>query len=214
MFLQNIEYLLSLLDLHFPKNHIYNSLFIRNKVKISCSCIQNLKSIKNNHNTAEIEESYKDRRIFLDEKCLAPNIIYEAQFMLNQPKENIYIGTAKTNFKHRFNNHTKSFKLEHYKNDTELPKEYWMIKRNHFISKINWKIISKWAPFNTTKSYKSLHKKEVICWTKGRTYWLVQIQKQVYFYGMIVNTKSYVFTEIFFAVFRLRLPIWPAPLIS
>ena len=136
MFLQNIEYLLSLLYLHFPKNHIYNSLFIRNEVKISCSCIQNLKSIKNNHNTAEIEESCKDRRIFLDEKCLAPNIIYEAQFMLNQPKENIYIGTAKTNFKQRFNNHTKSFKLEHYKNDTELPKEYWMIKRNHFISKI------------------------------------------------------------------------------
>ena len=61
---------------------------------------------------------------------------------MNQPnyKENIYIGTAKTNFKHRFNNGTKSFKLEHYKNDTELSKEYGTIKRNHFISKINWRI--------------------------------------------------------------------------
>ena len=83
--------------------------------------------------------------------------------MLNQPKENIYIGTAKTNFKQRFNNHTKSFKLEHYKNDTELPKEYWIIKRNHFISKINWRTISKCPPFNKTKSYKLLHTKETIC---------------------------------------------------
>ena len=190
MFLQKFTYLFKPVKLTFTKNHIYNSLFIRNKIKLSCSCIQNLKSIKNNHNTAEIEESCKDRRIFLDEKCLAPNIIYEAQFMLNQPKENIYIGTAKTNFKQRFNNHTKSFKLEHYKNDTELPKEYWIIKRNHLISKINGKIISKCAPFNTTKSYKLLQTKETICWTKGKNLLAsADTKTSSTFYGIIVKTK-------------------------
>ena len=67
-------------------------------------------------------------------KCLIPNIIYEAQITSNQPnyKEKIYIGTVETDFKHRFNNHTKSFNLEHYENDTELSKEHWTIKRNYF----------------------------------------------------------------------------------
>ena len=48
------------------------------------------------------------------------------QYLLsNQPsyKEKKYIGTAETDFKHKFNNHTTSFNLEHYKNDTELSKE-------------------------------------------------------------------------------------------
>ena len=66
-------------------------------------------------------------------------------------KQKIYIGTAQTDFKHRFSNHTKSFNLEHYENDTELSKEYWTIKRNHFTPKVTWRIIRKRAPFNTTK---------------------------------------------------------------
>ena len=98
--------------------------------------------------TAEVEESCNctnRNNCPLDGKCLTPNIIHEAQITMNQPnyKENICIGTANKNFKHRFNNHTKPFKLEHYKNNTKLSKEYWTIKRNHFISKISWRIIMK-----------------------------------------------------------------------
>ena len=66
-------------------------------------------------------------------------------------KQKIYIAAAETDFKLRFNNHTKSFNLEHYENDTELSKEYWTIKRTHFIPKITWRIIRKCATFNTTK---------------------------------------------------------------
>ena len=108
------------------------------------------------NNTAETEESCNCRNknnCPLDGKCLTPNIIYEAQITSNQRnyKQKVYIGTAETDFKHRFNNHTKSFNLEHYENDTELSKEYWTIKRNHFIPKVTWRIIRKCAPFNTTK---------------------------------------------------------------
>ena len=80
--------LLGLLDLHFPKNHIYNSIFNRNKIKVSYNFMQNIKSN---------QLSYKQK---------------------------IYSGTAKTDFKHRFNNHTKSFNLEHYENDKKLSKVY------------------------------------------------------------------------------------------
>ena len=171
---------LSLLDLHFPINHIYSSIFNRNKIKVSYSCMQNIKSVINNHNmkvlnnTAEIEEGCNCRNrnnCPLDGKCLTPNIIYEAQIMSNQPnyKQKVYIGTAETDFKHRFNNHTKSFNLEHYENDTELSKEYWTIKRTHFVPEITWRIIRKCATFNTTKKkwYICLKEKLEIASYKG-----------------------------------------------
>ena len=80
--------------------------------------MQNIKSVINNHNmkvlnnTAEIEEGYncRNRNSYpLDGKYLTPNIIYEAQITLNQPnyKQKVYIGIAETDFKHRFNKHTK-----------------------------------------------------------------------------------------------------------
>ena len=108
------------------------------------------------NNTAEIQESSHCRNknnCPLDGKCLTPNINYQAQITSNQLnyKQKIYIGTAETDFKHRFNNPTKSFNLEHYENDTELSKEYWEIKRNDFTPKVTWRIIKKCAPFNTTK---------------------------------------------------------------
>ena len=73
--------------------------------------------------------------------------------MSNQPNytEKIYIGTAETDFTNRFSNHTKSFNLEHYENNTELSKDYWKIKHNHFTLKVDWRIIRKCATFNTTK---------------------------------------------------------------
>ena len=89
------------------------------------------------NNTAETEESCNCRNknnCPLDEKRLTPNIIYEAQITLNQLnyKQKIYIGTSETDFKHSFNNHAKSYNLEHNENGMELSKEYRTIKRNHF----------------------------------------------------------------------------------
>ena len=142
--------------------------------------MQNIKSVINNHNmkvlnnAAEIEESCNCRNknnFPLDGKCFTPNIIYEAQITSNQLnyKQKIYIGTAETYFKNRFSSHTKLFNLEHYENDTELPKEYWTIKRNHFTPKVTWRIIKKCTPFNTTKRkcYLCLNEKHEIASYKG-----------------------------------------------
>ena len=41
---------LHLLDTYFPKKHIFNKIFNRNKVTVSCSSIQRIKAILNNHN--------------------------------------------------------------------------------------------------------------------------------------------------------------------
>ena len=143
---------LSLLDLHFPRNHIYSSIFNRNKIKVSYSCMQNMKSVINYHNmnflnnTAEIEEGCNCRNrnnCPLDRKCLTPNIIYEAQIMSNQHNKTAF--------------------------STKLSKEYWAIKRNHFTPIITWRIIRKCATFNTTKRkcYLCLNEKLEIASYKG-----------------------------------------------
>ena len=93
---------LSLLDLHFPRNHIYSSIFNRNKIKVSYSCMQNIKSVISNHNlkvlnnTDETEEgcNCRNNNWPLDGKCLTTNI-----------------GTAETDFKHRFNIDVLMFSL-------------------------------------------------------------------------------------------------------
>ena len=77
------------------------------------------------NNTALIEESYNCRNknnCPLDGKCLTPNIVYEAEITLNQLnyKQKINTETAKIDFKHRFNNHKKSFNLEHCENDRTI----------------------------------------------------------------------------------------------
>ena len=84
-------------------------------------------------------------------------------------KQKNYIGTAETDFKLRFSNHTKSFNFEHSENGTELSKEYWAIKRNHFTPVVTWRIIRKCAPFNTTKRrcYLCLNEKLEIASYKG-----------------------------------------------
>ena len=59
----------------------------------------------------------------LDNKCLPPQLIYQADVTNNIDNEyKYYLGLAKTTFKERHNNHKKSFKNVHYKNNTELSK--------------------------------------------------------------------------------------------
>ena len=94
------------LDLYFPKNHICNSMFNGNKIKVSYSCIKNIKSIINNHNvkvlnnTAEIKENCNCRNknnCPLDRKCLTTSITYEVKITSNQPnyKENFTLEPLK-----------------------------------------------------------------------------------------------------------------------
>ena len=138
---------LHLIDTHFPKTHIFNKIFNRNKVKVSYSSMQNIKGIINNHNmnilhqNNEIKDGCNCRNkkyCPLGGKCLSPNIVYQGKINSSQPNynEKVYFGVAEKSFKVRFCNHTKSLTHEDYANDTELSKEYWDIKRNNSILRV------------------------------------------------------------------------------
>ena len=62
-------------------------------------------------------------------KCLTPNIIYEATVTNNTDMvEKIYFGLCKTPFKEMYRNHTSCFRLQSRSKDTELSKYVWELK--------------------------------------------------------------------------------------
>ena len=80
---------LRLLDKHFPKHHKYYKLFNRNNVKISYSCMQNMASIIQKHNTNLLRDPVastakecscrQKSNCPLAEKCLLECLVYHAQ---------------------------------------------------------------------------------------------------------------------------------------
>ena len=86
----------------------------------------------------------------LNGNCQAENIVCEATITCNERTydEKIYIGIAETTFKKRYGNHKRSFNLPAYKNDTELLKEFWKIKRRNSVPQIKWRILRKCSRFN------------------------------------------------------------------
>ena len=80
----------------------------------------------------------------LENKCLTPKIIYQADVVNDQNDEHkIYSGVCETPFKDRFRNHTKDFNHRKYNKSTELSKYIWELKDKDITPSIKWKIVSK-----------------------------------------------------------------------
>ena len=150
------KYFLNLITKHFPTHHKFHKIFNRNTLKISYSCMPNIRSKINGHNLNIIQNQninsnidkcncHNKNQCPLNNNCLAENIIYQANITCNLPNHNekVYIGLCETSFKKRFANHKKSFSHRKYSNETELAKEYWSIKEQNGVPIISWKILRK-----------------------------------------------------------------------
>ena len=114
------HYFLSFLYKNFPKNRKFHSIFNRNNVKVSYSCIENIKTIITNHNKTFLngsETSNKKKCNFiykntcpLNGECQSESIIYQASLNSNKLNydEKCYKGSCEITFKKRFANHKKS----------------------------------------------------------------------------------------------------------
>ena len=78
------------------------------------------------------------------------NICYQASidYDIIGYKQKCYIGSCETTFTDRFGNHKKSFNHVEHKNDTELSKEFWEIKKPNETPKITWNIIRLYRSYN------------------------------------------------------------------
>ena len=159
---------LKLVDQFFPTNHRYRKLFNRNTIKVSYSCMQNMKQIINQHN-AKILEPKEDKNqeertcncrdkksCPLDGNCLKQCVVYQATVTTEDEKK-IYIGQTEEEFKTRYNNHKKSFTNTRYKNETTLSKYVWTLKEKNKEYNIKWKVL------RTTKKYKCGTRKCMLC---------------------------------------------------
>ena len=101
---------LQLLDKHFPAGNPLHKLFNRNNVKISYSCLPNVKSIISRHNkrilSSNTVRETKDNcncrnpdECPLRKNCLDRNIVYEAEVTSDDGEVKKYIGMTANTFK-------------------------------------------------------------------------------------------------------------------
>jgi len=161
---------LKIIDKCFPADHKLHKIINRNTIKVSYSCMMNLKSIISQHNKNIIQQHEENKthpqrdsiapttdcncrdkaNCPVGGKCLEKNIIYQATVKAtNTNKEETYIGLASTTFKERYRNHIASFKNTKNRNATTLSSHIWSLKDNSIQHKITWRIIEKAQPYRT-----------------------------------------------------------------
>ena len=123
----------------FPQNHPLHKIFNRHTLKLSYSCLPNMKAIIASHNKNILSHvpttrpqqpkecnCRKKAECPLDGKCLQENVVYQATITTDTATES-YVGLA-TNFKERYRNHQSSFRHTNKRNETELSKYIWTLK--------------------------------------------------------------------------------------
>ena len=109
---------LHLVDTHFPAGHKLHKIFNRNTVKVSYSCMNNVRSIITNHNTCIIRKSQTQvtgadncncrnkEACPLQNKCMNKDIVYKATISTSNANDTKhYTGMTSSTFKERYMNH-------------------------------------------------------------------------------------------------------------
>ena len=161
---------LFLIDRCFPPGHQLHKLLNRNNVKISYSCMPNMKQIINNHNRTITEKEApqeptetncncrRGKICPLDKNCLTTGIVYQSIVKrTDTQKEETYIGLTDTTFKTRYNGHTCTFRNPDKRINTTLSQYIWTLKDDNIPHSIKWKTISK------SNSYSTASKKCNLC---------------------------------------------------
>jgi hypothetical protein len=169
---------IKIIDTCFHKDHPLRKIFNRNTVKVSYSCMPNIKAKIDAHNHRQLRNIIKESTNCnchnkndcpLNGKCREKNIVYQATVQpidSNGTNIDTYIGLTENEFKVRYRNHKQSFNNKALKNATELSKHVWKLKDRGISYIINWKIIGKAKPYSniSKKCYLCLLEKyHIIC---------------------------------------------------
>ena len=145
----------------FPNEHPVHKIFNKHKLKLSYSCMPNIKSIISSQNKAVLSNFYQSQtqtndkeckcrkkdQCPLDGKCPTQNVVYQAT-VTTQASSDSYVGLA-TNFKERYRNHTASFRHKSKRNETELSKHIWTLNNNNKPFTIKWRVLKQCKPYNS-----------------------------------------------------------------
>ena len=167
---------LNIVDRCFPKNHPLHKIFNRHTLKLSYSCMPNMKTIISSRNKKLLSDCNQSRNSTqtldkecncrkkdqcpLEGKCLTSNVVYQAT-VTTETSTHSYVGLA-TDFKERYRNHTSSFRHQNKRLETELSKHIWTLKDNNKPFNLKWKIIKQCKPYITKKCNLCLFEKYII----------------------------------------------------
>ena len=119
-----------LISKHFPPNHSFVKILNKNTIKLSYSCMPNIRSKINGHNQkilqpkpAEPQKLYNclvKKDCPLNGICLTSSILYQNTIKCSDSKykQKGYKEICETTFNKRYANHKKSFSLTNSKDDT------------------------------------------------------------------------------------------------
>ena len=150
---------LNIVKKHFIHRHKYHKLFNKNNIKISYSCMPNMKSIIARHNKKVLNNEVlptasitcncpQDNRVNcpLDGMCLSGSIVYNASVTSNGETK-VYTGATQPEFKKRFRNHTHSFSNRAKETDTTLSRYIWQLKDRETGYNIKWSLYRQSFPY-------------------------------------------------------------------
>ena len=152
---------LMLIDKHFPKGSAFHKFFNRNTVKVSYSCMPNIRSIiaaKNKKllKSADVSENNRGCNCNtgtdncpLKGNCLTKSLIYRAIVKpKNEPNAKNYYGLTSSTFKTRFAQHTSSFRNQNQSRITSLSKYIWKLKEESKEYDVSWEITALAPPYS------------------------------------------------------------------
>ena len=175
---------LGIVNSSFPESHALKPIFNRNTLKLSYSCMPNVKNAIDAHNKAQLKKpaaeppkncNCRDKpNCPLNGGCRAKGIVYQATVTTprtgpnntNNYHSETYVGLTDTEFKLRYANHKQSFSNQRLRNATELSKYIWSLREKNIEYKITWKILGKAHSYsNRTKKCNLclLEKFHIIC---------------------------------------------------
>ena len=151
---------LRLIKKHFPRGNRLNKIFNKNTLKLSYSCMPNIKSIISKHNKALLskQETPKTaqscncrdkKKCPMNGNCLERAIVYKATIALRHNQKQ-YIGLTENTFKTRYGNHKASLIHESKRSTTQLSQYFWNLKdtgENPSMDSIKWEIVQKSSPY-------------------------------------------------------------------
>ena len=139
---------------HFPPGDKLHKILNKNSVKLSYSCMSNLKATIDGHNETVLQNTpppkaklcncLKKQNCPIRGACLTESVLYDAKISCTT-KKRIYETTLK---KCDARNRKKSFNTEKDKNDTKLSTEYWKLANKKLHPGISWSIKDKYKSYN------------------------------------------------------------------
>ena len=157
---------LGLIDKHFPpqRRDGLQKIINRHTVKLSYSCMPNLKRIISGHNARVIKKS-RDRNddepgcncqrpdtCPLNGQCQIRSIVYKATITTECPADSrVYIGGTDTTFKMRHYGHASDLRVNKKEGGTELSRHVWKLREQGKDPEVRWEVLKRCQPYRSGK---------------------------------------------------------------